>query len=182
MPRTLQILTFPSLNCWFNGYKQLYLTVGLLSSIFLSFSFTLEYLLLFTMLPFLFDSWVPLVSLCLQVIHSISFHCCTLDVFSPLSLLFDFLMQDLSLNGFQSRSLSFSLFPFASFFLTFSCCHSFLPFFRSVCSCSAETGRSPRTEKCGCLWTRMRESVHVSLTLPLCWFLPLECQWQSEFI
>lgn len=132
--------------------------------------------------------------MCLEITHSIYFHCCT---FPPLFFLahallspspcasFWFVMQDVSLNNFKSKSLPFSpsapscLFvPLSSFFLS-----SFFSF--SLCLCVHAQQRlkgAPRTEKCGCLWTRMSESVPASLTLPLCRCLPLGCQWQSEFI
>lgn len=109
--------------------------------------------------------------------------------FFPLLLLFDFSMQDVSLNNFKSQSLAFSISaPVCLFAPLFPPSRPFFfPSFSLSCSltlCAQTLKEAPNIEKCGCLRTRMREreSVPESLTLPLCQCLPLGCQWQSEFI
>lgn len=101
--------------------------------------------------------------------------------------LFDFfyarcLIKELQKSKFAFFHLCSHLPLCASPFFAASLRHSVPSPFVSVCSCSAETEKKPQNRKCGCLWTRMRESVPASLTLPLCQCLPLGCQWQSEFI
>lgn len=104
-----------------------------------------------------------------------------------------FFMQDISLNNFKSQSLAFAIsapiLPLCASFSCFSVIFYFLSFFvslaRRLCvyMLSRDWKEAPE-QKCGCMWTRMREreSVPASLTLPLCQCLPLGCQWQSEFI
>lgn len=113
--------------------------------------------------PFLSFSHCLSVSLCLRLPFSRSLHLFLLVryacfFFTP-SPLFDFFMQDVSLNNFKSQSLAFSssapiclfapLFPASvGFFFFFSFFVSPSPA-ASMCSRSAETERSPRTESVG---------------------------------
>ena len=106
--------------------------------------------------------------------------------------LFDFFMQDISLNNFKSQSLAFLYLcnPFASLLLFLPLCHFFFFFLclsRSPTLCvHAQQRLKEALEQKVWVYTRTgmreRERVPVSLTLPLCQCLPLGCQWQSEFI
>lgn len=142
-----------------------------------------DYPFLFTIAFFLFDRLGLAVSVSLKVLSPSIFTGMPWTCFVH-ALLFDFfysrfLIKQLQKTKFASLQLCSHL-PFAPLFYA-SCRHSFL----FLCLCVFMLSRDwkkPQNRKCGCLWTRMRESVPASLTLPLCQCLPLECQWQSEFI
>lgn len=138
--------------------------------------------------PFLFDSLGLLVPVSLKVTLRLFLLARLACLFFFHSLLFDFffdfyarcLIKQLQKSKFAFLYLCSHL-PLCASFPCFSSPHCFLFFFVSVFMLSGDW-KKPQNRKCGCLWTRMRESVPVSLTLPLCQCLPLGCQWQSEFI
>lgn len=137
------------------------------------------YPFLFTIPLFLFDSLGLLKSLSPSIFTGAPWKC-----FFPLSSFWLFYARCLIKQLQKSKFASLYLCSHLPLWASFSCFSlSFFSLFLCLCVFMlSRDWKKPRIRKCWCLWTRMRESVPASLTLPLCQCLPLGCQWQSEFI